>query len=108
MSSAQTILIGVAVVGITVFGFMRSDENEYAEQVVALDSTEAKAALAIFKQLSQSTNALADESKSASPGVGVAGAPSPRFAASLAAYFAAMPPAASVASLGSGAAEASG
>ena len=60
MSSAQTILIGVAVVGITMFGFMRSDENEYAEQVVALDSTEAKAALAIFKQLSQSTNALAD------------------------------------------------
>ncbi len=60
MSSAQTILIGVAVVGITVFGFMRSDENEYAEQVVALDSTEAKTALAIFKQLSQSTNALAD------------------------------------------------
>jgi len=60
MSSAQTILIGVAVVGLTVFGFMRSDENEYAEQVVALDSTEAKAALAIFKQLSQSTNALAN------------------------------------------------
>ena len=31
MNSAQTILIGVAVVGITVFGFMRSGENEYAE-----------------------------------------------------------------------------
>ena len=60
MSSAQTILIGVAVVGLTVFGFMRSGENEYAEQVVALDSTEAKAALVIFKQLSQSTNALAE------------------------------------------------
>ena len=59
MNSAQTILIGVAVVGITVFGFMRSGENEYAEQVAALDSPEAKAALVIFKQLSQSTNALA-------------------------------------------------
>ena len=48
------------MVGITVFGFMRSGENEYAEQVAALDSPEAKAALVIFKQLSQSTNALAE------------------------------------------------
>ena len=60
MSSAQYILIGVAVVGFAVFGFMRSDENEYAERPMALDSAEAKAALAIFEQLTQTTNALSE------------------------------------------------
>ena len=59
MSSAQYILIGVAVVGIAIFGFMRSNENEYAERPMALDSAEARAALSIFEQLTQSTNALA-------------------------------------------------
>lgn len=60
MSNAQYILLGVAVVGVAVFGFMRSDENEYAERPMALDSAEAKAALAIFEQLTQSTNALSE------------------------------------------------
>ena len=60
MSSAQYILIGVAVVGIAIFGFMRSNENEYAERPMALDSDEARAALSIFEQLTQSTNALAE------------------------------------------------
>ncbi len=48
------------MVGVAVFGFMRSDENEYAERPMALDSAEAKAALAIFEQLTQSTNALSE------------------------------------------------
>ena len=48
------------MVGFAVFGFMRSDENEYAERPMALDSAEAKAALAIFEQLTQSTNALSE------------------------------------------------
>ena len=60
MSNAQYILLGVAGVGVAVFGFMRSDENEYAERPMALDSAEAKAALAIFEQLTQSTNALSE------------------------------------------------
>ena len=60
MSNAQYILLGIAVVGVAVFGFMRSDENEYAERPMALDSAEAKAALAIFEQLTQSTNALSE------------------------------------------------
>ena len=60
MTSAQYILIGIAVVGIATFGFMRSNENEYVERPMALDSVEAKAALSIFEQLTQSTNALAE------------------------------------------------
>ena len=48
------------MVGIAIFGFMRSNENEYAERPMALDSAEAKAALAIFEQLTQSTNALTE------------------------------------------------
>ena len=60
MSSPQYILIGVAVAGVAIFGFLRSSENEYAERPMALDSAEAKAALSIFEQLTQSTNALAE------------------------------------------------
>ena len=48
------------MVGIAIFGFMRSNENEYAERPMALDSAEARAALSIFEQLTQSTNALAE------------------------------------------------
>ena len=58
MNSAQIIIILAAVAAIGVFGYLRSDRNEYAEREVALDSTEAKEAEAIFKQLAQSTNYL--------------------------------------------------
>ena len=58
MSSASTIIILIAVAAIGVFGYLRSDKNEYAERE-ALDSAESKAAEAIFKQLAQSTNYLA-------------------------------------------------
>ena len=53
MSSAQIIIILVAIAGIGVFGYLRSDKNEYAEREVALDSAESKKAEAIFKQLVQ-------------------------------------------------------
>ena len=59
MSSAQIIIILVTVAAIGVFGYLRSDKNEYAEREAALDSAESKAAEAIFKQLAQSTNYLA-------------------------------------------------
>jgi len=58
MNSVQIIIILVAVAAIGVFGYLRSDRNEYAEREVALGSTEAKEAEAIFKQLAQSTNCL--------------------------------------------------
>ena len=58
MNSAQIIVILAVVAAIGVFGYLRSDRNEYAEREVALDSTEAKEAEAIFKQLVQSTNYL--------------------------------------------------
>ena len=58
MSRAQIIIILVAIAAIGVFGYLRSDKNEYAEREVALDSTESKEAEAIFKQLAQSTNYL--------------------------------------------------
>ncbi len=58
MSSAQIIIILVAVAGVGAFGYLRSDKNEYAEREVALDSGEAKNAELIFKQLAKSTNYL--------------------------------------------------
>ena len=58
MNNVQIIIILAAVASIGVFGYLRSDRNEYAEREVALDSTEAKEAEAIFKQLVQSTNYL--------------------------------------------------
>jgi len=58
MNSVQIIIILAAVAAIGVFGYLRSDKNEYAEREVALDSTESKEAEAIFKQLAQSTNYL--------------------------------------------------
>jgi hypothetical protein len=59
MSSAQIIIILVTVAAIGVFGYLRLDKNEYAERESAPDSAESKAAEAIFKQLAQSTNYLA-------------------------------------------------
>ena len=68
MSSAQIIIILGAVVG--VFGYLRSDKNEYAEREVALDSGEAKNAEIIFQQIAKSTNYLAHcISPKASPAV---------------------------------------
>ena len=58
MSSAQIIIILVAIAAIGVFGYLRSDKNEYAEREVALDSAESQEAAEIFKQLVQSTNYL--------------------------------------------------
>ena len=62
MNSVQIIIILAAVAAIGVFGYLRSDKNEYAEREVALDSTEAKEAEAIFKQLAQSTTILSNAS----------------------------------------------
>ena len=42
MSSAQIIIILVTVAAIGVFGYLRSDKNEYAEREAALDSAESK------------------------------------------------------------------
>jgi len=58
MSSAQIIIILVAVAGVGAFGYLRSDKNEYAERDVALDSSEAKEAAKMFGELAQSTNYL--------------------------------------------------
>ena len=59
MSKPQIILIAVAVAGLTLYGFLREGGNEHAEREVGLDSKEAQAALAMFRQLSESTNYLA-------------------------------------------------
>ena len=59
MSKAQIIFIAVALVGVGIFGFLRQGSDGHAEREVALDSKEAKAALAMFRQLAQSTNHLA-------------------------------------------------
>ena len=68
MSSAQIIIILVAVVGVGAFGYLRSDKNEYAERQVALDSVEAKNAEIIFQQIAKSTNHLVQYiSQNASP-----------------------------------------
>ena len=68
MSSAQIIIILVAVVAVGVFGYLRSDNNEYTEREVALDSVEAKNAEVIFQQLAKSTNHLGQYiSQKASP-----------------------------------------
>ena len=59
MGNAQIIGIIAAIIGIGVFGYLRSEKNEYAERKVSIDSIEAKAALAIIEELAQSTNYLA-------------------------------------------------
>ncbi|MDP7012027.1 MAG: hypothetical protein QF685_11690 [Verrucomicrobiota bacterium] len=60
MGRTRVIFIAIMVVGAGVYGFMRYGNNEYAEREVALDSKEAKSALAMFKQLANSTNFLAE------------------------------------------------
>ena len=59
MNSAQIIIILVAVAGIGIFGYLRSDKNEYAEREVEPGSPESQEVEAMFKQLAKSTNYLA-------------------------------------------------
>ena len=59
MSNIQVIGIIAAIIGIGMFGYLRSEKDEYAERKVSIDSTEAKAALAMIEKLAQSTNSLA-------------------------------------------------
>ena len=59
MGNIQIIGIIAVIIGIGVFGYLRSEKNEYAERKVSIDSIEAKAALAIIEKLAQSTNHLA-------------------------------------------------
>ena len=59
MRNAQIIGIIAAIIGIGIFGYLRSEKDEYAERKVSIDSTEAKAALAMIEKLAQSTNSLA-------------------------------------------------
>ena len=51
-------MIVVAVTGLAIYGFLRQSGDEYTEREVALDSKEARAALAMFRQLAESTNHL--------------------------------------------------
>ena len=59
MSRRQLILLVVSVVVVGISVFTGSIDNEFADHEVALDSSEAKAALAIIKKLAESTNHLA-------------------------------------------------
>ena len=52
-------MIVVAVTGLAIYGFLRQSGDEYTEREVALDSKEAQVALAMFRQLAESTNHLA-------------------------------------------------
>ena len=52
-------MIAVAVACLAIFGFLRKGGEEYAEREVGLDSKEVRAALAMFRQLAESTNHLA-------------------------------------------------
>ena len=59
MSRMLLIIIFVGVIAIGVSVFTGSKDNEFADREVALDSREAKAALAIVENLAESTNHLA-------------------------------------------------
>ena len=52
-------MIVVAVTGLAIYGFLRQSGDEYTEREVALDSKEVRVALAMFRQLAESTNHLA-------------------------------------------------
>ena len=60
MSKGKILIIGVAAVGLAVFGFVRSDGNDYAERAVALDSEEIQQVETMLQRLQQSTNHLAE------------------------------------------------
>ena len=59
MSRRQLILLVVSVVVVGISVFTGPKDNEFADREVALDSSEAKAALAIIEKLAESTNHLA-------------------------------------------------
>ena len=59
MSRPQLILLVVSVVAVSISVFTGPKDNEFADREVALDSIEAKAALAIIEKLAESTNHLA-------------------------------------------------
>ncbi|MDE2680671.1 MAG: hypothetical protein OSB29_04825 [Verrucomicrobiota bacterium] len=59
MSRPQLILLVVSVVAVSISVFTGPKDNEFADREVALDSSEAKAALAIIEKLAESTNHLA-------------------------------------------------
>jgi hypothetical protein len=58
MSRTQLIIIFVGVIAVGVSVFTGSKDNEFTDHEVALDSSEAKAALSIFEKLAESTNHL--------------------------------------------------
>ena len=60
MSKGKILIIGMAAVGLAVFGFVRSDGNDYAERAVALDSEEVQQVESMLQRLQQSTNHLAE------------------------------------------------
>ena len=60
MSKGKILIIGVAAVGLAVFGFVRSDGNDYAERSVPLDLEEVKQVETMLQRLQQSTNHLAE------------------------------------------------
>ena len=60
MSKGTILIIGLAAVGLAVFGFVRSDGNDYAERAVALDSEEVQQVESMLQRLQQSTNHLAE------------------------------------------------
>ena len=59
MSKGKIFIIGVAAAGLAVFGFFRSDGNDYAERAAALDSEEVQQVETMLQRLQQSTNHLA-------------------------------------------------
>ena len=60
MSKGKILIIGVAAVGLAVFGFVRSGGNAYAERAGALDSEEVQQVETMLQRLQQSTNHLAE------------------------------------------------
>ena len=60
MSKGKILIIGVAAVGLAVFGFVRGDGSDYAERAAALDSEEVQQVETMLQRLQQSTNHLAE------------------------------------------------
>ena len=60
MSKGKILIIGVAAVGLAVFGFFRSGGNDYAERAAALDSEEVQQVETMLQRLQQSSNHLAE------------------------------------------------
>lgn len=60
MSKPQVILIAVGLVGIGLYGWLRSGSSENTEREVDPNSKEARAALGLVRQLAESTNYLAE------------------------------------------------